>query len=272
MPPHLLLGDSPPPGATDPPRLGRWLSLSVGTHVAGALVLTFFATGRSSVPVSNARTSTDSQLVWLARAGPGGGGDGGGNRSPAPARAAHVRGPGRLAVPDSASASIVPARDPHERQVPRIVVPFQPATAGLDNLTGLLQPIGIGDPASRGSGFGDGVGSRDGSRMGVAAGPGSGDGAPGGGGIDWPRPIVQVKPQYTNDAMRAKLQGMVTLEALVLRDGTVGEVNVVRSLDSVFGLDEAALAAVKQWKFKPGTQLGRPIPVLVIIELTFTLR
>lgn len=90
--------------------------------------------------------------------------------------------------------------------------------------------------------------------------------------MEWPRPIEQVKPQYTSDAMRAKLQGMVALEALVLADGSVGEVKVVRSLDPLFGLDRAAVAAVKQWKFTPGTQSGRAIPVLVMIELTFTLR
>jgi protein TonB len=103
-------------------------------------------------------------------------------------------------------------------------------------------------------------------------GPGWGDGPPGAGAIEWPRAISQVKPQYTSEAMHAKLQGMVTLEALVLPDGSVGEVKVVRSLDPIFGLDQAAIAAVKQWRFQPGKQGGRSIPVLVTIELTFTLR
>ena len=72
--------------------------------------------------------------------------------------------------------------------------------------------------------------------------------------------------------MRAKLQGMVTLEVVVQADGTVGNAKVVRSLDPIFGLDQAAIAAVKAWKFKPGMHAGKPIPVVVTIELTFTLR
>ena len=81
-----------------------------------------------------------------------------------------------------------------------------------------------------------------------------------------------MRPQYTSEAMRAKLQGMVTLEVLVQPDGTVGNAKVVRSLDRIFGLDQAAIAAVKAWKFKPGRRAGKPIPVLVTVELTFTLR
>ena len=66
--------------------------------------------------------------------------------------------------------------------------------------------------------------------------------------------------------------GSVLVEAVVLPDGSVGEVQVVRSLDNVFGLDQEALKAAKQWKFMPGTRFGQPVPVLVTIELTFTLR
>jgi TonB family protein len=49
-------------------------------------------------------------------------------------------------------------------------------------------------------------------------------------------------------------------------------VQVVRSLDSAFGLDQEAIKAARQWRFAPGTRLGEPVPVLVTIELTFTLR
>jgi protein TonB len=47
---------------------------------------------------------------------------------------------------------------------------------------------------------------------------------------------------------------------------------VTRSLDAEYGLDQEAIAAAKKWKFKPGTRQGKPVPVLVTIELTFTLR
>jgi len=84
--------------------------------------------------------------------------------------------------------------------------------------------------------------------------------------------LREVKPQYTSDAMRAKVQGTVLLECVVLPDGSVGNVDVVRSLDSTFGLDQEAVKAARQWRFVPGTRLGQPVPVLVTIELTFTLR
>jgi protein TonB len=65
---------------------------------------------------------------------------------------------------------------------------------------------------------------------------------------------------------------MVTLEVVVRPDGTVGDAKVVRSLDPIFGLDQAAIVAVKAWKFKPGMRDGKPIPVLVTVEMSFTLR
>jgi protein TonB len=72
--------------------------------------------------------------------------------------------------------------------------------------------------------------------------------------------------------MRARLQGLVTVEAVVLADGSVGDVTLIRSLDSTFGLDQQAIVAVKQWRFVPGTRFGKPIPMLVTVELSFTLR
>jgi protein TonB len=62
------------------------------------------------------------------------------------------------------------------------------------------------------------------------------------------------------------------VEAIVLPDGTVGSVQVVRSLDSVFGLDQEAVKAVRQWRFAPGKRLGQPVAVQVLIEVAFTLR
>ena len=61
------------------------------------------------------------------------------------------------------------------------------------------------------------------------------------------------------------------LECVVLADGTVGRVEVVKSLDPRFGLDLEAVKAAKQWRFSPGTRLSEPVAVLITIELTFTL-
>ncbi len=72
--------------------------------------------------------------------------------------------------------------------------------------------------------------------------------------------------------MRAKVQGIVEVEAIVMPDGSVSQVQIVRSLDDRFGLDQKAVEAVKRWRFRPGMRMGKAVPVLVNIELTFTLR
>lgn len=85
-------------------------------------------------------------------------------------------------------------------------------------------------------------------------------------------PVVvhEVKPGYTGDAIRRRIQGSVSLSAVVRADGTVGDVKVLKSLDPE--LDRQAIAAAKQWTFKPGTKDGEPVNVAVNLELTFTLR
>ena len=84
--------------------------------------------------------------------------------------------------------------------------------------------------------------------------------------------IREVKPQYTSDAMRAKIQGAVLLQCTVRPDGSVTDIQVVRSLDPTFGLDQEAIKAARQWRFAPGTRMGQPVSVQITIELTFTLR
>jgi|SRR5688572_4206616 len=93
-----------------------------------------------------------------------------------------------------------------------------------------------------------------------------------GGAVTLPRPLKEPKPQYSADAMRARISGGVMVDAVVLPDGTVGNVDVVQSLDPQHGLDDNAVEAVRQWRFEPGTRSGTPVPVLVSIELTFSLR
>jgi TonB family protein len=89
-------------------------------------------------------------------------------------------------------------------------------------------------------------------------------------GLEAPRVIKDVKPKYSPGAMDAKTQGNVKMEAVVLADGTVGEVRVTHSLDRE--LDEAAVQAMKRWRFAPGKKDGVAVPVLVEVEMTFSLR
>lgn len=91
-------------------------------------------------------------------------------------------------------------------------------------------------------------------------------------GVVLPRARAEVKPQYTPAAMNAGIEGTMAVAAVVGTDGTVGAVQVTRSLDTVHGLDEEGLKAARQWLFQPGTKDGEPAAVRVTIEFTFTLR
>ena len=86
-------------------------------------------------------------------------------------------------------------------------------------------------------------------------------------------PIIKrdVHPRYTSDAMRAKIQGEVELQIVVASDGSVSRARVITSLDKVFGLDDAAIAAAKQFTFEPGKLDGIPVPVAVNLRLQFKL-
>ena len=87
-----------------------------------------------------------------------------------------------------------------------------------------------------------------------------------------PKLIRQVPPVYTTAGMRAKIVGTVEVDAVVLPDGTVGQVRVVKSLDKPTGLDDQALGAAREWMFTPGTLDGKPVSMRVGIVLTFSLR
>jgi protein TonB len=87
-----------------------------------------------------------------------------------------------------------------------------------------------------------------------------------------PTPVKTVNAKYTAAALKERIEGTVGLNAEVRDDGTVGAVKVTRSLDTQYGLDEAAIAAMRQWRFRPGTKDGKPAAVSVDVEMTFKLK
>ena len=93
-----------------------------------------------------------------------------------------------------------------------------------------------------------------------------------GNGVSLPQVTKKVKAEYTPEAMQNRLEGNVRLAAVVLADGTVGDVKVVESLDTVYGLDKNAIAAMKQWEFKPGMKGGKAVAVRVHVVINFTLK
>ena len=92
-----------------------------------------------------------------------------------------------------------------------------------------------------------------------------------GDGVKAPELVREVKPIYTQTAKDRGVQGAVELEVVVQSDGTVGDnVQVTKSLDP--DLDQAAITAIKQWTFRPGTKDGTAVNVEVKVEMTFTLK
>ena len=91
-----------------------------------------------------------------------------------------------------------------------------------------------------------------------------------GGDVVAPKLVKEVKPVYPRDAMSSRVNGGVKLECVVQADGTVTDVRVVEPLFP--SIDDEAVRVVKQWTFSPGTKLGKPVPVMVEVEMTFTMQ
>ena len=125
-----------------------------------------------------------------------------------------------------------------------------------------------------GSGFGQGGGGGIGSGHGAGVGPGSAGGYGGGimtvgGGVMAPQVIHRVEPQFSDEARRTKYQGNVSIQLIVDAQGNPQNIRVIRHLG--MGLDEKAIAAVRQYKFKPAMFQGHPVPVQIIIDVDFHL-
>jgi TonB family protein len=88
--------------------------------------------------------------------------------------------------------------------------------------------------------------------------------------VTMPTVVHEVKPDYPESAKKERVQGNVMLGVVVKKDGTVGEVTVKKPLHPE--LDEAAIKAMKQWEFRPGTKDGKAVDVAVDVEMTFNLK
>ena len=265
------------------PKAGLGFGASLAAHVL-FVALGVFVAVYAPVPLVSTPDEPDrppANIVWLSQPGPGGGGGGGGNRSPEPPKKAEVPGKQAISVPVTKPETTKPAEKPKELPDPIMDIPAKTLGDTVQLNPGLLESAmaastlsqGLGTGGGAGTGQGTGIGPGSGAGLGPGTGKGTGGGAyrPGNG-VELPRVVQEIRPQYTADAMRAKVQGTVWVECVVMPDGTVGDASVTKSLDSVFGLDQEALKAAKRWRFIPGRRLGQPVPVLVTIELTFTLR
>ena len=272
-------------------KLGALAQLAISMAIHVTLVVTVVSIKTAPEPVDDldrARSTTDlhvRHVVFLAPELPRGGG-GGGNRQPGPIRRAQGIGTDTTTLrtrktPPTAIATSTTDSPALERvpELPSIVLDAKPLASGLFEQVG-LPAAGLMSGTSTGPGSGGGVGTGIGTGIGSGRGPGLGSGSGGGtgggvyragGAVSSPFLIKEIKPRYTPEALRRRIEGTVVLEAIVTRDGCASEIRIVKSLDSG-GLDEEAVLAVSQWRFEPGRRTGVAVDVLVTIEVTFLVR
>ncbi len=232
------------------------------------------------------------RLVFIASPGPGGGGGGGGLRQKAPPPRAQRKGKSSLDSPvpvrkapkpiEAAPTPEPPPPPPPEvkpEPLPPVVAPVATVAANETERPGVIDEPAPKQTESRGPGAGGGVGTGTGTGLGKGDGSGIGDGSGGGmgggpyrpgSGVLPPRILREVKAGYTEDARRANVEGGVVLEIVVRRDGSVGDIRLLSGLPH--GLNERAIAAVRQWRFAPATRLGQAVDVVVEVEVAFKLR
>jgi len=203
-----------------------------------------------------------------------GGGGGGGDRDKLQAS----KGSPPKFAREQITPPMVVVRNPN----PQLAVP--PTVVGPPDLK-LAQLGVVGDPLSNvlgppsnGTGSGGGIGSGSGGGVGSGRGPGVGPGEGGGiggglyrvgGGVSAPRAVYSPDPEYSEEARKAKYQGIVMLWLIVGADGRPREIRVMRSVG--MGLDEKALEAVRTWRFDPARKDGHPVSVQINVEVSFRL-
>ena len=276
---------------------------SSAIHVTLLAVLLWWTSGPTQTATIAAERRQPTRMVFLISPGPGGGGGGGGLRNPLPARKVERTSPvpRRAQVPKATPERVLASRRVVEVPPPRPVPPPAPtpdpiaqapeplpsrvlvapvvATAGSNSDregvvergqdSGQTQGAGVGGGAGTGQGVGSGEGLGSGIGNGSGGGTGGGPFRPGSG-IEPPRLLREVKAEYTDDARRRGITGDVVLEIVVRRDGSVGDITVLQGRGA--GLDQRAVAAVRQWKFSPARRRGEPVDVVVEVAVEFTLR
>jgi TonB family protein len=257
--------------------------IHAGALAAALLTVMVMGPGPESVPSPTRPDSRESlqlpRMIFLPKTGPAGGGGGGGNRQPAPPSRAQAIGRDRMTIP--AGKPVIPWREPVDATPapPALALAVKPLASGTSVLLG-LPDAPASRPFSQGPGVGGGVGAGRGTGIGSGTGPGIGPGSGGGfgggayrvgsGGVVPPALLKEVRPKYTPDALRDRIEGTVVLEVVVGRDGHPGAIRVIRPLDP--GLDNEAILAAREWRFTPGRVGDTPVDVLVTIQVDFHIR
>jgi periplasmic protein TonB len=202
------------------------------------------------------------------------GGGGGGDLSPIPASMGRA--------PKFAARQFVPPAAVTANANPKLLIDptlIGPPDVQTPNSTMAVwgDPLAKLGPPSNGNGSGGGIGSGDKGGIGPGRGPGFGPGEGGGitevyvagGGVSAPALTFQVDPEYSEEARKAKYSGVVVLSIEVDQSGRTRNLRVAKGVG--LGLDEKAIEAVRQWRFKPGLKNGKPVIVRAQVEVNFRL-
>lgn len=257
----------------DERKMGRAMSASLGLHGASVLIIALVLAWRPPAPPPTVTMPETYELTFVQMDGPGGGGGGGGNESPAPPAKLEMK----AELPE-APAIVEPPKVETPPPPPSLVAPVQTnpvlpiQTSGVVSGLSAAPALGTGTGGGGGTGRGTGSGPGTGSGLGDGTGQGFGGGAyKYGDGAEDPVLIRKVEPKYTPEAMRAKIQGIVEIEAVIGVNGQITEQRIHKSLDRAFGLDEEAMRVARQWVFRPARANGKPVAMIVIIQMEFRL-
>ena len=265
--------------------------LILSTSLHGLAIATILFVASLGFAVADERTEPlkdpePMRMVFLVQPGPGGGGGGGGLKMKTPPPKAERKGiekissplPARKLPPPPEPVAKPPDPPPPPLDAKPVMAPIQVKPADTKTTDGVMAKVPETKP-SQGPGTGGGVGTGQGTGLGQGDGNGVGEGSGGGygggpfrpgSGVEPPRLLREVKADYTDEARRSNIEGEVELEIVVRRDGSVGDVKIVRGLRG--GLNERAVAAVRQWRFAPGRMKGVPVDVVVEVGVEFRLR
>ncbi|HEY4354196.1 MAG TPA: energy transducer TonB [Acidobacteriaceae bacterium] len=191
-------------------------------------------------------------------------GGGGGQHDLAPVTQGHL--------PKFAKDQIVPPKAPPTIPPKLAVEPTVVVQPDLKLADNTMPNLGLPNSSLHGVSLGNGSGTGIGSGNGAGIGPGSGGNTGGGvmhvgGGIKAPIVIYQVEPEFSEEARKAKFSGNVEVYLWVDEQGNPSHIRVARGVG--MGLDEKAVEAVRQYKFKPAMQNGKPVKVDLYIDVNF---
>lgn len=190
-------------------------------------------------------------------------GGGGGQRGPTPVT--------KGTPPKFAEHQIVPPAPP-PLQEPKISIQPTVEVQKDVKMASSIPQIGMANSPIVGMSMGNGSGTGLGSGNGSGIGPGTGGNTGGGlrhigGGVSAPQLIYQVEPEFSEEARKAKVAGNVLVTLVVDTSGHPQRVRVLRGIG--MGLDEKAVEAVRQYRFKPAMEGNKPVPVEVNIDVNF---